>query len=126
MFIVSLVQISIMKRHSTTVICHIIKCATAHTHNAHTKIHAHIHQLQKTSWLARQDAKLVTSHFFEQRMLRPFKRMAGILLLIIVLLIWPILVSCVSVTLEAPYLVLFIVCSFVGIFLANPDPRSHL
>lgn len=71
--------------------------------------------IRKTSWWARQDAKLVTSHVFGGC----FKTAAhslGILLLIIFLLIWPILVTRVNVTLEVSCIPKFMSVSWFSDF----------
>lgn len=74
-----------------------IELIISHTHTCLFSAQKEI--IRKTSWWARQDAKLVTSHVFGG-CFKTAAQSLGILFLIIFLLIWPILVTRVNVTLE--------------------------
>lgn len=77
-----------------------IELIISHTHTqTHMLVLSAEKIIRKTSWWARQDAKLVTSHVFGG-CFKTAAQSLGILLLIIFLLIWPILVTRVNVTLE--------------------------
>lgn len=115
------------RRHhdGTSIICHTIKCSCSKQLRALAQRSEEICR-QLIGKIGRETCHVTRVFFFSLSphllissflLSTPCSALAaGILLLIMVLLIWPILVTCVTITLESPYLCLFIY-SFIIYFL---------